>query len=289
MDNQINYCLPGFFTGFRIYQFLLSLYKNNKNVFYDNINFYKIFDSFPNCIWNGGTINFGIQPTYSEMKEIINFYNSNNIGLQFTATNPLLTEKDCYDRYGNTIIKLFISNPLNEILVSSDILESYLRDTYQNIKISRSIIATKNDVNYNNLIDKYEHIVLPKRYINNFNQLNTIFLQNRSKMELLCNDPCPINCSRLYDHYNEFANLTLFNETNEEKLQCFNKFLNNPLYQIQYNDIQYYLKQGFNLFKISGRDNEFEIIKSIIPYLIKIEYQFKVSCDLFLFLNNENF
>ena len=286
MNQQINYCLPGFFTGFKIYQFLLDIYKNYKYIFYDNINFYRIFDSFPNCTWNGGTTNFGHSLDLNDMASIIEFYNSENVGLQFTATNPLLTKEDCYDRYGNTIIKLLSKNSLNEVLVSSKNLENYLRDKYPNINISRSIIATKEDIDYNSLVDQYHHIVLPKRMINNFELLKNISPENRHKMELLCNDPCPIDCKRLYEHYNSFARISLFEQGINQSVNCsINKEkLNNPLYQILPEDINRYLQYNFNLFKISGRSSEIDIVKSIIPYLIKPKYQFEIACDLFFIL-----
>lgn len=283
MNNKINFCLPGFYNGFKIYQHFIKLYHCNKELFIPNVNIYKIFDSFPNMTWNGGGSNFGHFIDLDEMIEIIDFYNSNGIGLQLTATNPLLEKEDCYDRYGNTVVDLMNKNPLNEILVSSICLEEYLREKYKNIKISRSIIATKEDIDYNNIVNNYEHIVLPKRLVNNLKELDKIKVENRGKVELLCNDPCPTSCNRLYTHYNDFAKTTLYQTGFNDCLKCSmeKRFLDNPIYQIEPNNISEYLEKGFNIFKISGRTDELLIIYGIVQYMIKPEYQFKVAYDLF--------
>ena len=76
---KINLNCPGFYTGFNIYKTLLELQQTAPDCFNSNITIESIFDTFPNMIWNGGTINQGYQPSLEKIKEIIDFYYVNNI------------------------------------------------------------------------------------------------------------------------------------------------------------------------------------------------------------------
>lgn len=236
-------------------------------------------------VWNGGTINQGYQPSLDKIKEIIDFYYKNNIEIALTLTNPLLTKEDLYDRYCNKIVSL-CENENNSILVSSSILEEYIRNKYPKFKIKRSIIASNKNIDYLSLLNKYDKIVLPRRQIKDFKFLESIPIEVRNRFELLCNDPCPITCPYLYKHYNGFAKITLYEEiTSEDILKCKTLKSDDPLRnfyykddQITYNEIcEKYLPLSYNSFKLSGRNDIFTIIFSIVPFFFKQEYQLELA------------
>ena len=282
---KINLNCPGFYTGFNIYKTLLELQQTAPDCFNSNITIESIFDTFPNMIWNGGTINQGYQPSLEKIKEIIDFYYVNNIEIALTLTNPLLTKEDLYDRYCNKIVSL-CENENNSILVSSSILEEYIRNKYPKFKIKRSIIASNKNTDYLSLLNKYDKIVLPRRQIKDFKFLESIPIEVRNRFELLCNDPCPIACPYLYKHYNGFAKITLYEEvTSKDILKCKTLKSDDPLKnfhykndQITYNEIcEKYLPLSYNSFKLSGRNDVFTIIFSIVPFFFKQEYQLELA------------
>lgn len=282
--NQINFNCPGFFTGFPIYQAILDLQKNIPEIFHDNIHIESIFDAFPNMIWNGGTVVQGVQPSLKEIEKVIQFYYDNEIEIALTMTNPRIEKTDIYDRYCNRILSL-CQNEYNSILVSSPILEDYIREKYPAFKIKRSIIASDKNIDYLSIIDKYDKIVLPRRQLKDFDFLETIPEEIRGRFEFLCDDPCPINCPYLYKHYQGFAKITLFEDIESTDIVKCKTLPDSPLRnikckedQISFQEIEKeYLPRSFNSFKISGRTAKYSIIFSIIPYLIKEEYQLQIA------------
>lgn len=282
---KINLNCPGFYTGFNIYKTLLELQQTAPECFNSNVIIESIFDTFPNMIWNGGTVNQGYQPSLEKIKKIINFYYENNTEIALTLTNPSLVKEDLYDRYCNKIVSL-CENENNSILVSSPILEEYIRNKYPKFKIKRSIIASNKNIDYLSILNKYDKIVLPRRQVKDFKFLESIPVEIRNRFELLCNDPCPITCPYLYKHYNGFAKITLYEEvTSKDILECKTLKNDDPLKhfhykdeQITYNEInEKYLPLYYNSFKLSGRNDVFTIIFSIVPFFFKQEYQLELA------------
>ena len=282
MDN-INFHCPEFYLGQNFYQQLIELEDKHPEYFYENSKIDCIFGSFPYMIWNGGGVSqFGDLVSLENLKNIRDLYATLNISLKFTMTNPLIKETDCYDRYCNKVLEVF-ENGLNQILVSSPILEKYLKEKFPGYKYCKSIIATENDFDYEKELENYYQIVLPRRKVKDFDFLNSISKENRDKFELLCNDPCPITCPRLYTHYKDFAKATLYEiEKNDQSIFCTGldctglRFSQVKEDQIFYDEIiKNYLPIGYNNFKLAGRGSLYNIIHAIIPYFIKPEYQFE--------------
>lgn len=233
--------------------------------------------------WNGGSYNYTTRANTQYIIEIINFFQEQNIPLKFTLTNPVLELVDCYDRYSNTILAL-AENELNEILIVSPILENFIRNKYPNYKINRSIISTTGQEetldNYLQELEKYNKIVLPRRLVKDQEFLLSIPVELRNRFELLCNDPCDINCPRLYSHYEDLGYAQLGSAQALNVIQCSSwyetpfKYAKNFKYQISLNEINnFYKPNQFSEFKLSGRGININIILSIVPYLIKPEYQ----------------
>ncbi|MGF6375089.1 hypothetical protein M2140_000123 [Clostridiales Family XIII bacterium PM5-7] len=295
---MINYYCPDFFMGIKTYLHLCEMKQVVPTVFYDDVNIKAVFGSFPNMTWNGGGTFFGpMLADVNEIRNVFSVYKKLNIKLQLTMTNALLEKEDCYDRYGNTVLRIISEEYSDdfEILVSSPILEEYIREKYPSLKISRSIIAAKDDCDYSEALKKYENVVMPIRHLENFELLNSFSPEEKRHIELLCNDPCPRDCPRLYTHYPEYAKATLLMETLNPSLNpalnCNNHV---PLSEkslsansrVTYDEIkEVYVPMGFSEFKLSGRGNVVNIITSIVPYFIKPEYQ--VGAIKHLLMNNQ--
>ena len=281
---MINYHCPDFCRGFDVYQILLHFKKYYPQCFNENVNIASIFGSFPSMTWNGGTTDcLDSKLNLNAMEHMVNTYRDQNIPIKLTLTNPLLEKEDCYDRYCNAVLRI-CENDINEILVSSPILENYLRDKYPSYKINRSIIATaKNETldDYLALLQQYNKVVLPKRLSKDREFLLSIPKEYRARFEILCSDHCKYECPRLYTHYKDYAKAQLFLEDNPEKFPCSSKF-DSPFIeyesrntQIFYPEIKnWYEPNNFTELKLSGRMNIVKIITVAIEYLIKPEYHY---------------
>ena len=280
-----NFYCPDIYNGIETYETYIRLYGMAPYAFIDNFSIKAIFGSFPSMIWNGGTIITGVQDL-GYVKNLIQRYSNLNIPLHLTLTNPSLTKEDCYDRWCNAVLKECY-NGINKVIISSPYLEEYIRKNYPDYKIIKSIITTEEDRDYVKDLNEYDMVVLPRRLVKNFDYLNSIPEDKRNRFELLCNDPCPISCPFLYNHYKEYAKVTLY-ETDiktaekEQRIQC-KTLQNNPFParvaqkdQILPKELNSYEDLGFTEFKISGRGKKLIPPFATVPFLIKEEYQFEI-------------
>lgn len=272
--------LPDFVKGRPVYALLHDWMQIAPDVLLPNTEIACVYGNFPGCIWNGGGTNFEGFFTKSQIMEYIDFYNNKlHIPLRFTFTNPLIDERHLNDTYANLIAECG-HNGQNEILTSSIVLENYLRKKYPNYKYCRSIIASREEPI--DLSDKYYLSVLRRRMNNNWEFLETIPEELRYKVELLCTDPCPDNCPRLYTHYRDFARAQLEFNPNEACNCTMMDVKGNFQYKYLHSLDTYisremidkeYLPRGFNQFKISGRGSALGAIMGILEYMISPEYK----------------
>lgn len=280
---MINYYCPEFFNLEKIYDTVLELQNKQPQIFYDGVKISKIFGSFPNMIWNGGGYNFGKHLFNEDLIDIKLRYEKRNIPLLITCTNPMLEKTDVYDRYCNNILSIF-ENDINEIMITSPYLEEHIRKNYPNYKINKSIIASEFDYDLNEALQKYNTVVLPRRYSKDFKYLNEqILKENRNRVEILCTDPCPTNCPFLYEHYKNYGKTQLYQNDNMNSVECpmpFRKeypWNRDESEKITYEEIvTNYLPLGYTEFKLSGRGSIESGIKHIVKYFIKPEYQIEV-------------
>lgn len=289
---MINYYLPGFLESQRIYRALFWLRDEWPECFYDNVNIKKIYGCFPGMIWNGGSSWFGGGVSRKLIEDTFDFYSTTGVDLQLTFTNPLIEEKHCYDTIGNAVCEIACNYDNIEVLVTSPVLEDYLRKTYPKLKIDKSIVGTTRDRGTNKdtlesyLADteKYNMVVFPRKYSKDLDFLNSVPEDKRNCFEILCTDPCSIHCPRLYSHYEDLARQQLLMPCEEGQHECsgfeqgypFRNFLYRR-FQISYDEIvKDYEPLGYTEFKLSGRISYCGAALRVVPYLIKPEYQLDV-------------
>ena len=271
--DQIWFHIPAMFDVNMIFPFQSSFY--NYLLCYpfkrDNVN-YTVYGCPCSCTWNGGRLMH--EPVYNieTVSEIFfNYINNLGMNIQLTMTNRLLEEKDLYDRLGNTLLELASKNFSNniEILVSSDILMNHIRENYPNLKLVRSMTkATLLDPGEEDIYDK---IVLPKW--NNHDMDLIKDLQQKVELEILCDEPCTINCPRKSAHYEEYNKGQLFRIV-EGCLTCDQP--EHPLYNklwVLPDEINYYIDLGVKCFKLSGREDVTHMIETISMYCIQSDRQ----------------
>lgn len=280
---MINFYCPDFYLGKNFYMDMVYYMKHYPEYFNEKSNIKYIFGAFPNMIWNGGGVFMGKFISPVEMEEIKSFYEELNIPLQLTMTNTLISTEHLEDKYCNTVLEI-MSNGKNEILVSSPVLEDYIRKYYPEYKINRSVINISQNIdNYNNFLEKYNKIVIPHKFSKEIEKLKIINLENRNRVEIICNDPCSASCPKHNEHYDIQNNITLgYKSMSEikEALFCKNNSVNKSLLnydfsnKINYQDIiNDYLPLGFTEFKLTGRGNLIPILTSFTDYFVKEEYK----------------
>ena len=199
------------------------------------------------------------------------------VPLRLTMTNPLIKEEHLTDVYANFILRN-LQNGFNQILVSSSILEKYIREKYPNYPIIRSVLAAENK--YYDDSDKYFMSVLRRNQNNNIDFLKQI--KNKDKIEILVNEFCNPLCPRNYSHYEDYAKANLMNPNNEDlNLKCNYEITHVMNYKSkhphcisreQINSI--YRPLGFKHFKIAGRGTKtFPLILDYAHYFVKEEYK----------------
>lgn len=283
---MIYYMLPDFMLGDKAYTVLVSLLENAPNTLYPNQAIQFIYGCPANAIWNGGSVlcseRFFL---IDEMKQIIHYYNDTlQLPIAWTFTNPLLTETDCYDRYCNLLAESG-HNGMNYILVTSPILEKYLREKYPNYYYCKSILSVEGLQNYEN---DYAFTVLERKRNNDFEFLRSIPDHIKPKIEILTNDYCDPDCPYIYSHYLNFAQSQLAFEIGDKKLlDCHYKQSKegNPLVLSKTQIDNIYVPMGFTHFKLSGRTSVEMIVDNIMEYFVLPEYQEIIGREIHGFIS----
>lgn len=281
MENTIiKFHLPDFYHLADLNIYTVLLLDSNKEIFNDNIKISSVYGTFPNAIWNGGRLMTNGFGKYEDIMGAINFYNSHDIALRFTWTNPILEEHHLQDTYCNLITSL-ANNGKNEILTNSELLEEYLRDKYTNYKfISSTTKVIKNINKVNEEVNKdYYLTVIDYSLNNNWEVLKKI--ENPQKCEILVNAVCPNNCAVRKEHYEQIARDQLVFSA-KHTFKCPYEPLSMELQDlikkkdfISYESIiKDYVPLGFLNFKLEGRTApDIYVVEYYAHYLIKPEYQ----------------
>ena len=279
---KANFIMPEFLADKNNNFLLMDLMKRRPEAVQQNSSIYGFYGNFPGCIWNGGRYIAGFPLSQKrQIQEIFDLYNNcYNVPLRLTFTNPCIdNEKYCYDTYANLIAECG-HNGMNEILVVSPILEEYLRKNYPNYKYCRSIIAAK-DIAYNT--ENYHMSVVNRNWVNDFEKLNSIPVEQRDRIEIICNDVCIDDCPRTYEHYKAIGQSILnFNLSPQANCTMTDKVDKDfPILELN-NSKRYvhpwlithsYLPKGFKYFKLCGRENPLKRKLNWTKYIFKPEYQ----------------
>lgn len=281
-----NFVLPGFAEKFSVNQQLVLLYERHPEYFVKDFNFGCFYGCFGYSIWNGGRI--FTQYTFYNIEQLIemrDFYNSRDIPIRLTFTNPLIEEEHLDDAYSNMMAKV-LHNGKNEIVTASPILEKYLREKYPNYRYCSSTtkcLLTEEDVLNEIRNPDYFQVCLDYNINHNFKILNQLTPEEKAKTEFLCNAICPSGCSFRKEHYRLNGVFSL-NGGQNYRVECpitYNTIhpdTMNYKNNISPEEIEsVFEKQGFKHFKLEGRTlPDYELSANYVRYFIKPEYQLYV-------------
>lgn len=276
--DKVLYHLPGAFEYFNVYKVLIPLFFNERKKFYDFADLYCVYGSPAFFPWNGGRSGHPLDK-YAHYKEVDKFYKSYNIAMSITATNLLITETDLHNKYCNEVLEYY-NKPGNSVIISNELLHEYVKEKYKNYLLISSTTKCLTAEETIKEYEKYDIVVLDYNLNNNWDFLNNLSQQQKSKSEFLINHACNIKCPRRKSHYIRISKVNLFNDYKEsENFNCmwpsisFLDSMKRP-FIITVDRIQKeYLPKGFTHFKIEGRNQRsINLIFNLIHYLVKPEY-----------------
>ena len=288
---SIKFHLPDFCGNYKMNLCFADMLKEKPQLFYNDIEIASSYGCFPPAAWNGGRTAVGaVKRDFIDF--IIKQYNSRNIPIRYTFTNPMITEKHLTDPFCNMITRI-AENGLNEIIVNVPVLEKYIRENYPLYPIISSTV--KQIENKEKLIEElqkdYKLVVLDYNWNNRFDILES--LPNKDRIEILINPYCTPHCKKRKQHY-EFLGKRQF----EYNLQVFGdeKTALRPLQKKEFTcpnmDLDFYeqtkfethvspqmifekyVPMGYSNFKIEGRMiHAVDILESYLYYMVKPEHR----------------
>lgn len=295
---DINYHLPSFTTHYSLNLLMIDYMKEHPEYFREGIKIASVFGSFDGASWNGGR-NVGGKFNPELTKKILHEFNSRDIPLRFTFTNPHITERHLSDKACNEIMKL-ADNGMNQVIVMSPLLEEYIRENYPSYKITSSTCKQIRDMNdLNDELDKdYNLVVLDYNWNNKFDDLALI--KDKPRCEVLVNACCQPACPRRGDHYSSIGKYQIELCTAAQSTLAIGgqnvvtdpfpcPYMDYDIYQskefsthISPDDIESkYIPMGFNQFKLEGRTTrDVSVLEMYVYYFAKEEYERRVRLDL---------
>ncbi|MBQ4306959.1 MAG: hypothetical protein II759_00085 [Lachnospiraceae bacterium] len=278
---EIYWHLPGFTYFFYLNQVIIRMMKDHPDYFREGYRIGSVYGTFPGAIWNGGRAVFGMT-TKGDMEKIISTYNRMGVPVRFTWTNYLIEEKHLTDTYCNLIMSI-ADNGMNQVLVSTDILENYLREHYPRFKYLSS--TTKRITSLDALGEelKRDYMLVVLDYDLNHDEEALKALEPQAdRIEILVDEICFPGCPRRKEHYREeslrqitFDKGDPFPCPNRTTMPGFAECMKRPAF-IAADEVQDYVSRGFTNFKLVGRGLPVGMVKdSYMYYLVRKEYQQK--------------
>lgn len=276
-EREVYWHLPGLYSCKLLNQVIMNMMKDYPEAFRDGYRIGSVYGTFPGAIWNGGRTIMGLVDR-TEMKKVLDLYNTRGVPVRFTWTNALLEEKHVYDTYCNLIMKL-ADNGLNQVLVNSPVLEEYIRREYPGYKLISSTTKrlTKADQLQAELEKDYFLVVLDYDLNHNSKVLKSLEPQ-AGRVEILVNEICVPGCKLRTQHYLhqsrkqlEYDMSSPFVCPNRTSESVFQECMKRPAF-LANEQLEEYIDRGFVNFKIVGRGLPLEYVKeSYLYFLVKDE------------------
>ena len=197
----------------------------------------------------------------------------------------------------NSILKL-LDNCSGKVILSSKLLEKYIRSNFSNIEIVASVLkitmedGKNNLAYYKNLETNYNsYVVHPDDNFNN----NLLSQLNTDKAEILLNERCYYNCKNRKLHYQSIDREQISQSEGRFQDERFLERCNAIPEKKQFNsnkrnicislsEYESFYKMGFRKFKIQGRTNNlylffFDLLRYSIDSDISISLIYPIICE----------
>lgn len=292
ISHKAYYHLPGLFEFYSLYSVFLPLYHSHREYFYDWCEIASIYGSPADCLWGGGRVGYGDD----NPGDVLKLMQKYNISARLTFSNSLLRENHLSDARCNELCRMFsrAEGVKNGIIIFSDVLMNYIRQTYPELYFVSS--TTKVLTDFNDLLhelnrDDFSYVVPDFRLNKAFDKLNMLTEEQKKKVEFLVNEDCFIGCKDRKACYENVSRKNLgepctdfvCTAPNASKGYRFSDAMKNPGFIGTYDILNKYLPMGFSNFKIEGRSlGSAVILEFILYYLTKPEYRLNVREEIYL-------
>lgn len=291
---SVNFHLPDAQSTVSLSISIADIMKSKPHMFREDVRIASFFGSFP-LVWNGGRMMMG--RFYPERaKAIIDAYNSRGIPYRFTFTNPLVTEEHLDNPDCNLMLQI-ADNGMNEVIVYSEVLEKYIRQTHPRMKVTSSTckcIRSIDEVKAE-LAKDYSLVVLDYNFNDRPDELEKLTPGERKRCEILSNPVCIPDCPRRAEHYNHIGKMQIeklgiarqYPKLDEKTMarygiaewDCVHRKLDlfdnkdHPL-RLSADDVyNKFVPMGFENFKIEGRAaNMMLLCEQFVRYMARPEH-----------------
>lgn len=284
---MIKFSLPGYCCQQSILFFFAHLQQDHPEVFIEGRCFDSAYDMPPGLIWNGGRVMLaGMDP--ANIWDMADAYQELNIKLRHTCTNNQLQNYHLSDVLCNNWLH-YTHKENNAVIVSSDMLGSYIKQYYPNYQLVWSTTRIQNDIESVNTLSEKDLVVLDYNYNHNTEYISQLI--HPKNVEVLCAEVCVPNCPHRQHHYTSISRHQLqYKPSKDELHECpfgredphisFYEGLSMPHGITNKYIDELYEKFGIENFKISGRKaTPHFLIEAICYYLIKPEYRDLIRQD----------
>lgn len=305
-----HYHLPGLFEFYELYRIFLSLYKEKRDWFYDWCDIGSIYGAPSDCIWGGGRVENGD----ADPEAVLKLLREYGISARLTFSNSLLEAEHLSDIRCNKLVRMLEgrawnyaqdtpdeqnksktdAQAINGVIVHSDLLLNYLKDKYPNLYFVSS--TTKVITDFDELKrelgrEEFRFVVPDFRLNKSFEQLDSLSIDEKNKIEFLVNECCYFGCKDRRNCYEDVSAKNLGYNRPDHICKCpggkegyrFSWAMENPGF-IGIDDIKNkYMPMGFSNFKIEGRGlGSAIVLEFLLYYMTKPEYQLKVREEIYL-------
>ncbi len=284
--------LPGLFEFLELYRLFLPLYREHREYFYDFCEIGSVYGAPAGCLWDGGRAGFG-EDRPEEAAALMREY---GISARLTLSNSLLREEHLSDKKCNALCALFEKSGgvQNGVILSSDLLLAYLREHWPGfyfVSSTTKVLTAFSQLEAELGREEFRFVVPDFRLNKAFDRLDALPVQQKRKLEFLCNECCWFACPDRKRCYETVSRRNLGEACGEQVCASpeahrgyrLSDAMRNPAF-IGIEDIRkVYLPKGFSHFKIEGRRLcSAMILEFLLYYMTKPEYQLRVREEIYL-------
>jgi hypothetical protein len=162
----------------------------------------------PSCLWNGGRVRNEFSHTQQSVEKTILGYAQRNIPIDLTFSNSSLQKRDLDDAHGNFLLQRAAeANPTgrNGVIACSELLADHVRQHYPVLKLVSSVVKVAHENGrgqldwYRRTAERYDKVMIHPD--DNFDLELLQKLEDKSRYEILVNEPCIRDCQRRKLHY----------------------------------------------------------------------------------------
>ena len=286
------YHLPGLFEFYELYRRFLPLFRIHREYFYDWCEIGSLYGAPEDCLWGGGRVGTGD----CDPRKVLALTWEYGVSARLTFSNSLLRREHLSDPKCNALCRMFeeSKDPQNGVIVHSELLLDYLKETYPQLYFVSSttkVLTDFRDLRQELARKDFRYVVPDFRLNKAFDKLDALPEEQKKKAEFLCNECCFFGCQERRACYEAVSRKNLGMNGPEHRCAApgaaggyrFSKAMENPGF-ISVEDIRNrYLPMGFSQFKLEGRGlGSALVLEFLLYYMTKPEHQLRVREAIYL-------